>query len=156
MIFNRLMMERQQKYEGKLTVVPFETAYIVPYAYYFVPNHEVYPVLYGASEFSYEKKELTHIKKCCLVFEKDAAFIKPKAFESFRSESERVDGGMCIYSVILTSTSVHDPSLLQPAIDWAAKHRFKIRGRIFLTHFFPYYAENMTFFYVEAYLPIDL
>ncbi|MDR2036097.1 MAG: MerR family transcriptional regulator [Coriobacteriales bacterium] len=156
MIFNRKMIDRQQKFEDTLTVIPFDTVYLVPYAYYFFPNHEVYPIIYGASEFCYSKKAVSHVKKCCLVFEEDAEFVEPRAFKSFLTESERVEGGMCIYSSTLTHRDVHDPSLLQPALDWAAQHRFSIKGRIFLTHFFPYYAEGMTYYYVETFLPINL
>lgn len=157
LIFNQTMLERQQRYENKLTVIPFEAAYIVPYAYYFIPNHKVYPIIYGASEFSFRGAEVSHVRRCSLAFEKDAAFVGEEAFNKFRIEGERVEGGgMCIYTVIKTQKNVHDPSLLQPAIDWADEHHFCIKGRIFATHFFPYYSEEMSCAYVEVYLPIDL
>lgn len=156
MVFTRRMLDRQSKYRDKLTLVPFDAAYIVPYAYYFIPTHSIYPIMYGCSEFSFDGEELSHVKKCCLVFEKDSEYVDPDQFDLFRTEGERIEAGMCVHAVTLTDKDVHDPSLLKPVIEWATRHQFRINGRIFLAHFFPYYSENTSFTYVEAYLPIDI
>jgi len=156
LIFTRKMLDRQRNYRDKLTLVPLDTAYLVPYAYYYAPDYCVYPILYGCSEFALDNNEITHVKKCCLVFDRDSEFVDPEEFELLRKEAEKVDMGMCIHTVTLTDKNVHDPVLLEPSISWAAKHGFRISGRIFLTHFFPYYAEDTSYSFVEAYLPIDI
>ncbi|HBT95509.1 MAG TPA: hypothetical protein DEB24_05205 [Coriobacteriia bacterium] len=155
-VFNCKLLDRQNRHKDHITLIPFDAAYIVPYNYYLIPYHKVYPILYGASEFAFVNGEIKHVRRCCLAFEQDAEFVSKDAFDSFRVEGERVEVGLCIYTVTLTTKNPHDPSLLQPVIDWAHEHSFRIKGRIFVTHFFPYYDEGTTYMYVESYLPIDL
>jgi DNA-binding transcriptional MerR regulator len=156
MSFNRKMVQRQLKYEDRIILNPFGVAYVVPYDYYFLTNHEVYPIMYGASEFSFNKKGISHLKKCCLVFEEDAKYIDQNVFDKFCADVERIEIGMCIYSVTLSSKNANDPSLLQPALNWANEHHFRITGRIFTKYFFPYYSDDTPYGYIELYMPIDV
>ena len=155
-IFNREMIERWQRYKDQTTLVPFDTAYIIPYSYFFLANHGVYPISYGASEFSYDGHDVNHEKRCALIFEKDARCISAEVFERVCAEGQKIESGMCIYNVSLTSGDVHDPALVEPILDWANEHRFKVKANMYVTHFFPYYVEDTTLMYVESYLPIDL
>jgi len=155
-IFNREMIERWQTYKDQIVVLPFRTAYVIPYSYFFLANHGVYPISYGASEFSFDGEEIKHDKRCAIIFEQDARCISAEAFDKIRVEGERVEANACVYSVSLTAGNAHDPALVQPVVDWACEHHFHIDRPMYVTHFFPYYVDGATLMYVETYLPIDL
>ena len=154
LIFNREMIERHQKHRDQISLTHFEPVYLVPFPYYFMLDHKIYPITYGASEFSYDGIEAKFVKRWVLVFEKDAKYVGFDVFDSFRPEGERVEADECVYSACLTTKSADDPSILQPSIDWASRHRFFISGRIFLTYFFPFYVEDTKYLHIETYLPV--
>lgn len=154
--FNKKLIENQYRFRDRLTVIPFDTAYVFPFSNYLQPGHELYPILYGASEFSFDGETVSPVQKCCLVFERDREYVDSSAFDRLSTEQNRVEARMCVYTVILTSKNIHDHSLLLPVIKWATTHRFRISGRIFITYFFPFYRESLTYHYVEVYLPIDI
>ncbi|MCL2882921.1 MAG: MerR family transcriptional regulator [Coriobacteriia bacterium] len=156
LIFNREMIKRHQKYKDHITLSRLETAYLFPFPYYFMLDHKIYPITYGASEFGFSGQALNHKKRWVLVFERDAKYIGNDALDCFNNEGERIEGCTCVYSTSLTTKSADDPSLIKPAIDWADEHNFYISGRIFVTYFFPYFVEDTTYMYIETYLPIKL
>lgn len=154
LLFNREMIERHKRQRDRVLLVPFEPMYLVPYQYYFMFRHRIYPITYGASEFCFDGREAAFVKRWVAVFEKDAKYVGMNVFDEFRCEGERFEVDECVYHACITTKDAHDPALLKPALDWAAAHRFKVGGRMFVTYFFPFYVKDETYLHMECYLPV--
>ena len=154
--FNQQMIEQLHKYSNKISLVPFETFYVFPSSDYFNVTAPIYPVLYGATEFSFDGKNIKKTKSCTIAFEKDLKYCDQKCIHELCTDENVVKSDLSVYAIQLTQSEIDDPSLLLPIIHWAAKHRFRIIDPIYLVHFFPFYKDNDSYKYVEAYLPIDV
>lgn len=153
--FNQRMIEHLFKYRDKMSLVPFETFYVFPFSDYFKVNLSIYPVLYGANEFSFDGNIIKKSKRCCIAFEKDLKYCDDELIHQLCTEENVVKRGLSVYTIRLTQKEMDDPSLLLPTIQWASKHRFRIIEPVYLVHFFPFYKDEYSYKYVEAYLPID-
>lgn len=154
--FNQRMIDHVHKFNNKISLVPFETFYVFPYSCYFDTTLSVYPVLYGAAEFSFDGKNITREKRCCIVFEKDLKYLNHDSVYEVCTQENVVNRDLSVYTVSLTQKDIDDPSLLLPIIQWSTKHRFRVNNPIYLVHFFPFYKGEHSYKYVEAYLPIDV
>ncbi len=154
--FNQQMINHVHKFRNKISLVPFETFYVFPYSCYFDTNLSVYPVLYGAAEFSFDGENIKREKRCCIVFEKDLKYLNDDSVYEVCTNENAFNRDLSVYTVSLTEKDIDDPSLLLPMIQWSAKHRFRVNNPIYLVHFFPFYKGEHSYKYVEAYLPIDV
>ncbi len=154
--FNQQMIDHVHKFKDKISLVPFETFYVFPYSSYFNTTLSVYPILYGAAEFSFDGENITKQKRCCIVFEKDLKYLNDDSIYEVCTNENAVNRELSVYTVSLTKKDIDDSSLLLPMIQWSARHCFRINNPIYLVHFFPFYKGEQSYKYVEAYLPIDV
>ena len=154
--FNQQKIEHLSKYKEKISLVPFETFYVFPFSDYFNVTSPIYPILYGAAEFSFDGKSVKKSKSCCIAFEKDLKYCDEKSAYELCTDKSVIKCDLSVYSIQLTQSEIDDPSLLLPMIYWATKHRFRIIDPVYLIHFFPFYKDEDSYKYVEAYLPIDV
>lgn len=153
--FNQEMITHLFKYRNKISLVPFETFYVFPFSDYFNVNLSIYPILYGATEFSFDGNEVRKIKRCCIAFEKDLKYCDQKIVNELCTSKNVVKGELSVYTIRLTQREMDDPALLLSTINWATKHRFRIINPIYVVHFFPFYKDDYSYKYIETYLPID-
>lgn len=154
--FNQRMIEHLFRFRNKIALVPFDTFYVFPYSSYFNVDFPIFPVLYGATEFSFDGKEIKKQRCCCVAFERDLNHIDRKDVEKYCTEENVVRRDISVYTVRLTQREIDDPHLLSHTINWAGKHRFRIIDPIYSVHFFPFYKDEYSYKYVETYLPIDV
>jgi len=154
--FNQQMINHLYKFKNKISLVPFETFYVFPFSSYFNTKLCVFPILYGATQFSFDGKDIKKTRRCCIVYQKDLKYLNNDLIHEFCNDKNVVKRDVSVYTVSLTQKDIDDPALLLPTINWSSKHRFRVKGPIYLVHFFPFYKADCSYQYIESYLPIDV
>lgn len=141
------------RYRGKIKLMEYDKP---KYCYYYnseaINVHSaLFVVSYPANEFGIKDGKLTFKRPCYFVDEKDPLLLDE---EGIVAAKRVIKSNRFVYAPICSEKSSDDPSLLEPAIAWAAKNGIELGGQYYLCSRFADKREGKRQHYYEVLLPV--
>lgn len=146
------MLNRIERLENRYAVSALEEIRLFPEEFIFRANTDIIEAGFVTSVFHCEGKEITFRRACSLVFSEDRFLLSE---EDLRRADTILPPCSCLCTVIKTKKDIEDPSVIEPALSYAAEERIPLRGEAYLCNLFRIEENGEAVYYYDLYLPID-